>query len=457
METVDRKHTINKIALYTVIALSFLIMFLMGGYGVTRDSEAFLSLNIYREPLYSLLATGFKALFGADRFCFYLAMFQNALAMLSTIILVRKFDELVWKDELSIWLCGIICIVPYLMTPIFSRTHLVISNMVMQEALTMPLYYFFMSAVLGIIYDERARRRYILMSMIICLLLVLTRGQMNIIIIGHGILLFAVFMLKKDIKGIMMSAAVVVILFLMASLTVKTYNLLTSGVFRSSTSGNSTFLSNVIYVSEHKDGDGIEDGDLKLLFDKLYKALDENELLYDYAGDSPIEKAEYYEKCHDTINFDYFEPIKNEVYDNRMGTTYTDYLIYQDEIAGSLIKELLPNCLDRWTVNYLCACMLGFIRTVAINHKLLRIYTAIIYFVYAGAVCIGIKKYGLSNNLVFALFVLMMIVGFTCGTTLFIMCISRYVIYNLPFFYISLYMMIKDIFLSKQDKIGQNQ
>lgn len=453
METVNRNHNINKTSVNAMIIVFFAMLFLIGGYGPAGDSESYLTLNIYREPVYSLIVCGLNSLFEQPVMYVVLAFIQNVIAAFSVIILVSNLDRFVLKDNLSLWISAVIAIVPFAMTPVLSRSHLVTTNKIMEEALTIPEYYLFVAGIVAIIFDVDNRKKHIFRTSLVTVLLVLTRGQMSIVIIGYTILLLIIAITEKKMRVAISAIIIGLGLFAVTGIATRTYNYLCSGEFCGTVSGKTTFLSNVLYVSEEKDGELIEDSDLSSLFYSLHEKLDENRLLYDYAEGSIADKGEYHEFCHDAIKYDYFEPVKNEVFTGRMGDTYDEYLIFQDEIAGQLSGPLLKGCFGRWIKNYLAVALLGFIRTVAIDRGLLRIYAVLIYGAYAALLILNIKKRGLSKRNLFAVFVLIMIIGFCLGTAIYIMCLSRYVIYNLPFFYISLYMLIRDMFLSKRDAV----
>jgi len=260
-----------------------------------------------------------------------------------------------------------------------------------------------------------------------------------IFIIVSGIQIF----IRKEYKKLYIPFVIGIAIFISTGLVTKVYNYSNSGLFVGTASSKPMILANALYVSKPEDGKDIEDVKYKKIFEEVYKALDADGMLYQYAKGGMVDKALHHEDFHDTISFDYFEPIKNDIYyetdDNSviMKDGYAAYIVEQDEIAGALIKELLANNWTRYLTNYLNVCVLGFIRSIAVDHPLLNIYAVIAYIL--GMLLIGVtwKKKGFTKEVFFFGMTYIMIAGFVTATSLFLQCITRYMIYNLPFFYIA--------------------
>lgn len=433
----------HKIIVTILISLVFVILIIIGDYGLAGDSRSYLSLNIYREPVYTIIVCIMQSIFGAEHFYMPLAILQNVIAALSCIGLVYTVNRYILKDRLTLYIAAILSVIPHLMTPIFSRSHLVLTNKIMEEAVTFSEYYLLMIFVIKVIYDTSCRRRNILLMSLVTSLLILTRGQMSITAIGIAILLIIIAIRERNVRPALQSVVIMVAIFIGTMIITRSYNYLVSGRFIGTVSGKTTFATNVMYVSGMQDGISVEDDKLRMLYDKLMSALDEDKLLYEYAEGGVLSKAIYHESCHDTIKYDYFEPVKNEVYNGLMGDNYTDYQIIQDEIAGELTGVLLPGCIGRFVTNYCCMCVLGLVRTVAVEKSVLWIVAVLVYMVYLVLLIQSFRKNGWTEENVLGVFVLIMVLGFVCGTSLYIMCLSRYVIYNLPFVYLMIYTLFR--------------
>lgn len=436
METVSKRDKLHTGLVTGVIWLAFLGMFMMMGYGGAGDTDSYLTMGITREPLYPLLLWIFRQLFGENGFYVQLALLQNGFAAVSTCILAVYLGRRIFSSNWGKWLSACILLLPYLMTPLFSRTHLVMANKVMAEGITLPGYYLFVLFLLKLIYEKEHRVRNLCAASGITLVLILSRGQLLSVIVILGITLAVILIRERSYRKLWMPVLLIAAIYLTSSLLTGWYNYCNSAVFTGTASSKPMILANALYVSEPEDGADITDPDRKALFDRTYAALDEQQMLAKYASGSLVDKALYHEQCHDSISFDYFELIKNDIYVDRMGDNYTEYMLFQDNIASILTKELLRHNYGRYLQNYIAVCTLGFIRSIAVENSLLNIYALLAYLSGIVLMALTWKKKGFTNALFFFMITYVMIISFVMSTSLILQCITRYMIYNLPFFYI---------------------
>lgn len=441
METLKKsfkkKQFLFNVILYGFLFAVFVGLFLMGNYGGGGDSDSYLTMGITREPLYPLFLWGLRQVFGADGYYVQLAFLQNLFSFVATACMVEYLGNRVFKNKIMKLISAVILIMPYLMTPLFSRTHLVMANKVMAEGITIPGYYFFVLFLLKIIYEDGKLIRNIICASTVSALLILARGQMMLTIVILFVVVFIKLLVQKKYKQLYLPVLTAILLFMVTGFLTNLYHYYNSGIFTGTASGKPMILANVLYVSEADDGKNITNPDLSQLFERTYQALDEKQMLYQYASGGIIDKALYHEKCHDDISFDYFEPIKNDIYVDRMGSNYAEYMVVQDKIAAALTKELIVNNWSRVFPNYINICALGFVRSIAVEHPLLNYYALVAYLIGAGLLVFTWWKKGFTREVFFFGMTYVMIAGFVMATSFFLQCITRYMIYNLPFFYIA--------------------
>ena len=457
METVKKRDKLHTVLIAVVLLVAFGGLFLMGDYGIAGDSQTYLLMGINREPLYPLFLWGLRRLFGEETFYVQLAFLQNLFAYLSVLCLMSYIGRRLFHSSWGKWLAALLLTMPYLLTPLFSRSHLVMTNKIMAEGITLPGYYFFVLYLLKIIYEERNFFKNMVCAAVISALLVLARGQLMLTIIVLAIVICIRLIRDKEYRRLYFPFIIGVILFIGTGFLTKLYHYGSSGVFVATASSKPMILANVLYVSEYEDGADIEDPDLALLFQQTYAALDRDQKLSKYAGDGIIDKALHHEDCHDTISFDYFEPTKNGIYENRTDNAYSSYLILQDQVAADLTEELLANNWDRYLVNYLHVCVLGFIRSIAVVHPILNIYVIFAYLTGLVLLFYTWKKKGFTKEVFFFGMTYIMIIGFVTATSLFLQCITRYMIYNFPFFYIAGASLLFSLLPQKQDGEERNK
>ena len=95
--------------------------------------------------------------------------------------------------------------------------------------------------------------------------------------------------------------------------------------------------------------------------------------------------------------------------------------------------------------NYFVIASLGFVRSIAIDKGMLSYFAVLLYIVAIGIVLYLLRKDWKNPAAWFMIFVLLLICGTVFGTSIMIECISRYMIYNLPLFYIAGMTMLEEI------------
>lgn len=234
--------------------------------------------------------------------------------------------------------------------------------------------------------------------------------------------------------------AAVVVAFTARSIAIHVYNYCEQGLFVDTASGKAMSFANVLYVADREDGESITDDGLRDLFYEIYDKADADRMNYKYAPSGILGRAAYHEECHDELNFTYFsEPAKRYVGETQgiYPDRYQELMIAVDEIAAELSSELLPQVSGRYAANYMNVIALGFIRTVAYENVFLVWYAVLIYIAAVAMTVVLWRHDPKSMAASFMAVVLLTIVGNVCATALMIQCISRYMIYNLPLFYMA--------------------
>ena len=265
------------------------------------------------------------------------------------------------------------------------------------------------------------------------------------------------FVLAENIgkQGFVAALAILILVFAARVVAIRVYNYCEQGLFVDTASGKAMSFANVLYVADRADGEVIQEEALRELFYEMYDAADADQMNYKYAPSGMLQKAAYHEKCHDELNFTYFgEPAKRYVGETRGIYTdrYQELMIAVDGVAVQLSSALMPQVLGRYIQNYITVITLGFIRTVAYEHPLLAWYALLIYIVAVVLTIVLWKKDHESMAAAFMAVMLVTIVGNVCATALMIQCISRYMIYNLPLFYMAGFLELLELFGVKSRK-----
>lgn len=501
METLSlRKRQVKSWCILGGLLVFFLGMLAVYGVGVYNDSEQYITMHIHREPLYPLFLALFRVLFGGE-YLTVAAAVQNILTAVSVWVLAEyitaHFGLRLWEELLVV----LLQLVPHLMTRYVSALHIFLENSVMSEALCIPLFQFFLYFLLRMLFE--GRKRDIVLSLIIAFLLSLTRGQMMTTILMWMVLLvlknilqtctkrayYENLSLKRD-KGVSTIAGdigdassggvgrcsgvvrvlfpffVVMIVFGLRSLTVHVYNYAVTGYFMGNTYGQVNTLTNVIYACDREDGQVFEEGSLEReFFERFYEEADALGANYKYGGDTFTERAEHLEESHDALKFQVLEADLSVYYFGLGKVDYYQQSRMSDEMAGRMLKKLLPECFGQWFYDYILLCTYGFIRSVAVVHPVINWIALLFYVMAAGLavwqvktcasgssvrfsenVCVGDDRKHKYDAAVAMGVALLFIAANVCAASMTIMCLSRYMIYGFSFFYTAFFLLVRERF-----------
>lgn len=420
------------------------------------DSFQYLNQMVSREPVYALLLKVFTGVFG-EHYLLPLAILQNALAILSIYWLYLRLTDLFRFPAL--FQCGILgaLLAPHLITPLAARSGMVITNSIMTEGIAVSLYYVWFGMVLTLLlgkYEEKQTSRMVL-SGLLSWILAMTRGQFLLCIVVWLLVSVFVLFLHRDYKKMLLAVVAFVVIMAGKSYLTKAYHYAESGLFVSTTSGKPMMLANIVYLADIEDGKDIENKRLRQAYENIIRLVDEQELSIQYASGSIIDRAQFHEYGHETINFDIIDPEIEAVVEEQKGVTSLDYelsLLHIDEYAGEVIGAVLPNVLPEFVQNYLVISSLGFVRSIAVDRSVLPVYAVMMYIIAVVFTLILWKRNHKSPGAYFMLLTLVMICGNVFGTSIMIQCISRYMIYNLPFFYIAGMAMLTEFWSGRKPK-----
>lgn len=436
----DKKRAL---CLFAGLLAFFLGLLAVSGVGVYNDSEQYITMHIHREPLYPLYLAVFRAVFGQESLVPAMAG-QGILTALSitalTEYLTRRFGLKLWEELLVVALQ----LAPHLVTRYVSALHIFLENSVMSEALCIPLFTFYLYFLLRMLFEGRGRDA--VFALVFSYLLSMTRGQMMITILLWALLLGIRFLLHKKYRMLFICASTVIFVFLLRDLTVHVYNYGVTGYFMGNTYGQVNTLTNVMYACDEEDREVFEEGDLEqAFFDRFYQEAQDRGLNYKFAGDSFEKRAAYLEENHDILKFQILEADLSAYYFSLGEVDYYEQSSMSDEMAGKMIKKLLPACLGQWLYDYLLLCRNGFVRSIAVVHPLINPVAFLLYLLAAGLSIWQIaarKKYAAAVVMGTAL---LFIAANVCATSITIMCLSRYMIYGFSLFYIALYLLVREV------------
>lgn len=239
-----------------------------------------------------------------------------------------------------------------------------------------------------------------------------------------------------------MAVAIVICIFALRLLAVKSYNLIFSGHFINNTYGTVNTLTNILYASDREDGERIKDETAREFFYRMYDLTEEREANYKYAGKSLKEKTEHIEAWHDTIKYEMIEDVFYQVYDKTVTRDYIIQNLMADETAGKIIGGILPGCFFRWLGNYFLIARYGLIRSVGIVHPVINWLVLLIYLSALGLTAWAYRRDSKDPAIPVMLMSILAILANVGAVSMTIMCLSRYMIYGFAPFYTAYFLLL---------------
>ena len=444
--------------------------------GIYNDTAQYISMHIHRDPLYSLFLWILrKIFFGGDYYLRIAVLLQNIFAWVSVSVLTVKFRDEYSLGKLRTAAVCAIAMLPHIVTPFTTASSLILSNGIMSEAITLPLFYLFAAYMLPVInagaHNDTALCGSIgsirtdvikkdgLKPLLVAWLLSLARGQIVVMLIVWLVVAIYVSLFYKKEKALIRSA-IVILVFISAlglrSIAVRSYNLAFNGHYTDTTMGNVSLLSNILYAADIEAAELIEDEKARTLYLASMNKADELGYNYKYASEGIMARGSALEAAHDGIKFECIDELWRSVHDEEAEAYRNDYVlenIEQDRVAGIIIRDILPSCIGTWLYDYISLAIYGFIRTVAFVSPIFNIYSMLVYIfaVFSLVWLIYTKRGGRSLPLIrLGLFTILTVCANVLATASVIMCLSRYMIYTLPLVYIYLMMVLTDMVKNKK-------
>lgn len=442
------------------IGAFFCFLVLYYGVGVYPDTESYVHLTIYREPLYQIYIWICQQI-GGDQYQIIAVIGQNILAVFANCMLYRYFTN---KFQLNtLFSLGIMAclLAPHLLISIFSSSGMILGNAILTEGIAYSLYLLFFLYMVKFLGEERAKIRYALTALFIGILIVLTRTQLLSVLLMWTVIVSGFYLIKKKWLYVIAPFFIVCLAFLFRSGFISVYeNVVGNG--SDVGTGSTTLATSFLYATDENTADQIKDPEVKALFLVLREQIEQGELSYEYAGDGIINKVYHHENSFDVIGFDVLNNKLEEQAQKITEIDGRDTIVVMNEMAMKLTKELFPIVAGNWLKIYVLVALGGMIRSISVLNSIF-IWQAVL--MYAGSILLFVllykRKNKKENSVLFLLpAIYIMILGNVMSTSITIMCLSRYMIYNMPLFYIVIIVMMwelwrtRNVTLKKENKNG---
>ena len=459
----ERHRGIFSAAMLGVSLLFYLFFAFRDGAVICVDSPGYISMDIHREPLYCMFLAGLRMLFSAFPENFYLdvaALLQSLLAAFAAWSLVNTL----WKEfHLSRTFAFFLLCVPLavsLLCRFAAARQSMYSNSILTEGLTISLYMLFFCSLLK--YFHSGLKKNLLFCCLLSFLLVSIRKQMLVSLILLTVCIMAAHIRKREFfRGLGWAAACAALVLGGSTALDLGYNYVVRGEAVRHSSDVRFLTTMAFYTAERSDADYIEDGQLRELFLEIYDACEEGGYLKHSAGKGWLNRVTHFGDYYDCIQIDTMWPAVNAFVQENYGDGTVFLSEHADQIMRIFNRSLIPHNLGKILGSFLDNFLSGLITTVAQRNRILNWYSLLAYLLYLILFLWAWKEWrrGKARGRIVETAGLTLLSVF-CNVgvvSLVIFCQTRYTIYNMALFYVSLGLLVHTFYMAQRQKIKKTQ
>ncbi|MDE7478270.1 MAG: hypothetical protein K2M91_10025 [Lachnospiraceae bacterium] len=449
-EMQKRRRQIAEYVILFVVSLAFyLVWYLLDGIIITEDAPSYINMQSDREPLYCLYLWLFRGIFGTERYLHAVVIVQCVIAAVAACMVtagLTRLFSLKWFGSMGV------LAVQYgitLLNRFVAQRRYSYFNSIETEGLSFSIWIFYFLCLLGILYkkDKKSVVGAVLWSMV----LISIRKHMLITLVILFFVIIGSYIKKKGlIKAGIYALLACMVGFAGTKLIDCSYNLMMRGEFAPHTGDSSFILGTELYLANKEMVQYIQDDENKELFLEIMKRADEREYNVAYAGSGWQAMENHYSSAYDRIKFDIVMVVIREHQDAE-GIVWAEREADYNQIAGTMMKELLLPSVPKLITLFCCNVIHGLITTVLKVHRLLN-WAALFLYLFYMATIVGLfalrRRYTDTDSChseYFALLVLLAIIVNVCFTSLTIYCQMRYMLYNTGLFYQAWWIMLLQI------------
>lgn len=435
IETMKNRKTVTHIIILAVLISFFTAILLKFGVAVYNDSDQYISMHMRREPVYPVFLYLIRSLF-EDHWMIAAGVLQTLIVVVFSYRFILYISDVTGFGPVGLYIVTAFVLMPYIITPLISSTHVNLSVAIMSESIAMPMFLQFFIDMHAFLTGQHTRDA--ISGFIFALLISLTRSNLVILPIAWLIVALIVYIPRKKIIAVLLVIAAFISSFVIRDVVTKSYNLRFSERYVGNEYTGQTALANIFYACDREAGERIDDPELAEIFYSLYDDMDQRGWSYLYAGDSASERAVYLEDMHDRIKFEVIEFGLRDIIEATGIHDYIDYNAIAEDYCSKLIPVLFPTCLSRWIPDMLIMGLRGIVRSVSVCTSWGYVYAAVIIVAAVCIMLILLRRDRRSPAAWMLGLSLLLILGNAFGTAMIIMCISRYMVYGFAVFYTSL-------------------
>lgn len=444
-----KKTVLPEILLPAFCLLFYLFLFFLDGVNLSADSQSYIDFTYGREPFYPLFLAFFRLLFGAGFYLKAVVFIQCLLWAGSMYALTKTVCEKVQGGVFSACVLVFFQAAVVFLCRVVAARHATYCNEICSEGIAIPLFTLLLTELSAYTTDRKNSR--LIGSMILAALLISIRKQMYMVVLIMGALYFFLCVARKiNVKKMLLAWGSVILAFLLSVGLDVLYNYSLRGTAMRHTSDTSAMVITLFYSSGREDAEYLEDEGLRQLFTDIMTEAEEKGYTYKAAGGNWLSRYNHYSDHYDLLAFGIVNPSFYAYIDEHFSYEKEERELAFDNINSAMISALMSHRLSKVLQVAGDNMLVGLCNTVSKAHPLLIWYNILFGAVYIGLlVVMGKKKKQTAFWFAFLVLLSTLINVVVVGVLIFAQ--TRYMIYNMPFVYIAMYLMLREMYFIRKD------
>ena len=447
MQVRERKIQLIRYGMLCGCVIFYLIWLFVDGITIAVDTASYVSFDVTREPFYPLLLAFFRTIFGEQQYFWWVGAAQ---CILTGYVTWRVSDTLADRLHLDLFSLSVVTglqLAVNLMTRLVAGRKTFYCLAMETEGIAIPLFLLFFIHLYTFLLEYSKKELLIVYTY--ALVLVLIRKQMFITLVILGVIWSFGFFLKKiKWKKFLTYICLLVLVFVLSGLVERMYNYSIRGRAMERTT-DVTMLITSLFVAQPEDADAIEDASLREVFLEMLREIEEQQWGIKHAPQDMLGLQEFYANNYDNISYKVLKPFIRNYVSEQVGEDFVEISLAFDKQVSALQRcTALQNIgvkVRLVSANAFC----GLMNTVAKTNNIFVGYTIIVLGFFVMLLFVSHRS-GYREEVLLGGLTLVCIIVNVGVVSLMIFTQSRYMIYNMPMFYIALFLSARKLILNKR-------
>ncbi len=414
------------------------------GVVMCADTMTYINMDLSREPFYPMFLAFHRAVFGEERYLFICVCLQSILAAAATCSLVLYLRRAFDLKPYAVYLSLMICLGVSALCRFAAGRASMYSNSILSEGICVAGFLLFFRYLID--YCLSGKKSMLIASAFVSLILISTRKQMylTLFLLVFGI---AVAFVRRRKPGIL-TGLFLPILAVSASVLLlnhgieSIYHMRVNGEAVRHFNDNRFMATVVFYTAERNYAEAIADPGIRALFEEIYDICDsEGSMMHD-APDGLFALGDHFAEHYDMIQIDHMWDMIEQYAHASSGDNAVLQARITDETTAAIISSVRPLEYGRIAKLWIADFVQGMANTTARASGILYKAGILMWLVYIAVLIVRCIRTRFDEVSILGIMTLVSAIINIAIVSSVIFCQTRYMIYNMPLFYISMLLML---------------